>query len=216
VLFPDDVYGADALETTKDVLAKALAIPETNEAKYKADGSDLAEKARSLLADKPAATKPEAVLVWALPAQATRAAQAIKDTGWTGKVYFDSAAVGGLFLNNPATEGATIVFPQTLAMDDVVATTPAKAARKQWFEEYTARYGAYHGQASFAADALEVVVSSVQRVGTNRSALQGALETTEIDGLSGPLRMTPANHSGLMPQALEVFVALGGRWRLLG
>jgi branched-chain amino acid transport system substrate-binding protein len=38
----------------------------------------------------------------------------------------------------------------------------------------------------------------------------------ETDGLSGPIRLTPANHSGLMPQALTVLVARGGRWRLLG
>src|SRR5687768_16443925 len=102
-------------------------------------------------------------------------------------------------------------------MDDVIATTPAKAARKQWFEAYTARYGAYHGQASFAADALDLVVAAVGQAGTtNRTSVRNVLESMETDGLSGPIRLTPANHSGLMPQALEMLVAKGGRWRLLG
>jgi branched-chain amino acid transport system substrate-binding protein len=60
------------------------------------------------------------------------------------------------------------------------------------------------------------VSTAVGRVGTNRSAVRGVLESVETDGLSGPIRIRPANHSGLMPQALAVFVARGGRWRLLG
>jgi branched-chain amino acid transport system substrate-binding protein len=110
-----------------------------------------------------------------------------------------------------------VVFPQTLAMDDVIATTPAKAARKQWFEDYTSRYGGYHGHSSFAADALALIVAAVNRAGRpDRRAVRDALESMEADGLSGPIRLTPANHSGLMPQALTVLVARGGRWRLLG
>jgi branched-chain amino acid transport system substrate-binding protein len=102
-------------------------------------------------------------------------------------------------------------------MDDVIATTPAKAARKQWFEDYTARFGAYHGQSSFAADALSLVAAAVNRAGTtDRAALRNVLESIETDGLSGPLRVTPANHSALVPQALELHIVKGGRWRLRG
>ncbi len=215
VLYPDDDYGNDGFNATRDVIGNS-GVTIADSAKYKADGSNLKDQVTSLVVDKPAAQRPEAVLVWALPAQAGPAAEALRASGFTGPIYFDSAAAGSLFLTSQATEGATTVFPQTLAMDDVIATTPAKANRRQWFEDYTARFGAYHGQASFAADALQVVVAAVGRVGTNRVAIQGILESTETDGLSGPIRMTPANHSGLMPQALEAFVARGGRWRLLG
>jgi branched-chain amino acid transport system substrate-binding protein len=41
------------------------------------------------------------------------------------------------------------------------------------------------------------------------------LETSQTDGLAGPIRLTPDNHSGLMPQALTLLVARSGRWRLL-
>lgn len=215
VLYPDDEYGADGLQTTADTVANT-GVTVVGSAKYKADGSNLKEQARTLVADKPANQQPTSVLVWALPAQAGPAAEAIRAAEFTGPIYYDTAAAGSLFLANAAAEGATTVFPQTLAMDDVIATSPAKANRRQWFNDYTARYGAYHGQSSFAADALDLVVNAVDRVGTNRAALQGVLESTETDGLSGPIRMTPANHSGLMPQGLEAFIARGGRWRLLG
>jgi branched-chain amino acid transport system substrate-binding protein len=217
VLYPDDDYGTDGYAAITNVIANSGATI-VGDAKYRADGSNLKEQASSLLAGKPTAQRPEAVLVYALPPQTGPAAQALKAAGFQGsQIYYDSAAAGGLFLSEPAVEGATIVFSQTLAMDDVIASTPAKASRKQWFEDYTSRYGAYHGQASFAADALSAVAAAFARNGTaNRVQLCDVLESMENDGLSGPLRMTPLNHSALMPQALETLVAKGGRWRLLG
>lgn len=216
VLSPDDQYGTDGVDAVENVIANSGATI-VNKVTYRADGSNLKEQAASLLAGKSSAQRPEAVLVFALPPQAGPAAAALKAAGFQGQqVYLDGSAAGGLFLSEPAVEGATLVFPQTLAMDDVIASTPAKASRKEWFEDYTARYGAYHGQASFAADALTAVASAVDRDGTtNRVQLCDVLESMEIDGLSGPLRMTPLNHSALMPQALETLVAKGGRWRLL-
>jgi branched-chain amino acid transport system substrate-binding protein len=40
------------------------------------------------------------------------------------------------------------------------------------------------------------------------------IETSQFDGLSGAIRLTPDNHSGLMPQALTLLVVRSGRWRL--
>ena len=107
-----------------------------------------------------------------------------------------------------------MVFTQTLAIDDVIATTPAKATRKQWFRDYTSRYGTYSGVASLAADAVDLIADAVARVGTDQNALRDQIETAQRDGLSGAIRITPDNHSGLMPQALTLLVARSGRWRL--
>ncbi|HKO33069.1 MAG TPA: ABC transporter substrate-binding protein, partial [Candidatus Limnocylindria bacterium] len=136
---------------------------------------------------------------------------------FTGRMYYDAAAAGDLFIPQnaaAASENATMVFTQTLAIDDVVATTPAKAARKQWFRDYTSRWGSYSGVAAFAADAADLIASGVAQAGTDRNRVRDILETSQIDGLSGPIRITPDNHSGLMPQALTLLVARSGRWRL--
>jgi branched-chain amino acid transport system substrate-binding protein len=42
------------------------------------------------------------------------------------------------------------------------------------------------------------------------------MEVTQLDGLTGPLRLTPSQHSGLMPQALTLLTVRGDRWRLGG
>ncbi len=108
-----------------------------------------------------------------------------------------------------------------MVIDDVIATTPAKAARRQWFQDYTARFGGYNGFSSFAADAVQLIADAALRAGgaagqVDRDGIRDVLETSQLDGLSGPIRMTPDNHSGLMPQALTTLVARGGRWRLAG
>ena len=128
-----------------------------------------------------------------------------------------AAAAGDLFIPQSAvtaTNNATLIFTQTLAIDDVIATTPAKATRKQWFRDYISRYGSYSGVASFAADATDLIADAVAQSGADRDQIRAILETSQVDGISGPIRLTPANHSGLMPQALTLLVARSGRWRL--
>jgi branched-chain amino acid transport system substrate-binding protein len=208
-----DVYGDDGRDVMTREAAKAgLTVVGTG--RFQTDLTDLRDAARAAVA-----AKPNAVVIWSAPAQVGGVATAVREAGHRGQLYLDSGAAGSMFLSGPAAaiDGASLVFPQTLAMDDVIATTPAKAARKQWFEDYTSRYGGYHGQSSFAADALALIVAAVNKIGRpDRSALRDVMESMEADGLSGPIRLTPANHSGLMPQALTVLVARGGRWRLLG
>ena len=164
-----------------------------------------------------AGEKPDAVVVLAWPAGAVSTIEALRTAGFTGRIALDATAAGPLFLaGGSVQDGASLVFTQTLAIDDVIATTPAKAAQKQWFEDYTARYGSYQAQASFAADAAQIIVDSVDRIGssTDHNGLRATFETVRTDGLTGPIRLTPTDHSGLMPQALALLTARNGRWRL--
>ncbi|MFR9774698.1 ABC transporter substrate-binding protein [Micromonospora sp. MS34] len=167
--------------------------------------------------------KPDALIVWTPPEQAALAAAAARQDSFAGSLFFDASAAGDLFLGaaSRSTERATLIFTQTMVIDDVIATTPAKAARRQWFQDYTARYGGYNGFSSFAADAVQLIAEAELRAGgdpgrVDRDVLRDVLETSQLDGLTGPIRMTPDNHSGLMPQALTTLVARGGRWRLAG
>jgi branched-chain amino acid transport system substrate-binding protein len=213
LMTPKDVYGDDGRDLMTQEAAKA-GLTVTGTGRFQTDLADVRDAARAAVAGKPGA-----VVIWSAPAQAGPVAAAVREAGHRGALFLDSGAAGSMFLSGPAAavDGASLVFPQALAMDDVIATTPAKAARKQWFEDYTSRYGGYHGHSSFAADALALIVAAVNRIGRpDRLALRDVMESMETDGLSGPIRLTPANHSGLMPQALTVLVARGGRWRLLG
>jgi branched-chain amino acid transport system substrate-binding protein len=162
---------------------------------------------------------PEAVVLWTPPGQAYRLAEELRRAGWRGRLFLDALAAGPLFVSadagGGALAGAHLVFTETLAVDQVVAATPAKVARQAWWRDYLTRYGGYDAYASFAADAVGVVVAAVNRMDTtDRERLRDTIEATTLDGLSGPIRFTPDNHSGLQPLALTVLVATGDRWRL--
>ncbi|RIV38665.1 ABC transporter substrate-binding protein [Micromonospora radicis] len=215
VLRSDDTYGREGAAALRGELSKA-GIEVLAEASVRGTDTELDRQTDPLVA-----AEPEALVIWTPPEQALLAANAVRRAGFSGALFLDAAAAGDLFLGSSAraVERATLVFTQTMVIDDVIATTPAKAARRQWFQDYTARFGGYHGSSSFAADAVQLIADAELRAGgpagqVNREALRDVLETSQLDGLSGPIRMTPDNHSGLMPQALTTLVARNGRWRL--
>jgi branched-chain amino acid transport system substrate-binding protein len=211
ILYTDDLYGRGGKEALTAELGKAQ-IAVTGDRSVKPSATDITQAVGTLTDANPAA-----LLVLAGPDQSALAAKSAKNAGFQGRVFFDAAAASDMFIPNDsaaATNNTTMVFTQILAIDDVIATTPAKASRKQWFRDYVSRYGSYSGVASFAADAVDLIASAVERVGGNRDQIRAILETSQTDGISGPIRFTPANHSGLMPQALTLLVARAGRWRL--
>jgi len=217
LLHTDDKYGQEGLQTLTAELKKAE-IDLVGARAVQATDTDVSQAVQALVA-----LAPDTVVVWAPAEQATLASASLAEEDFEGDVFFDGVAAGDLFIggNSRAAENTTMVFTQTMAIDDVIATTPAKAARKQWFMDYTARFGGYYGYSSFAADAVQLIVDAINRAeaedGTpDRDTIRALLETAETDGLSGPIRMTPENHSGLMPQALTLLVARGGRWRMAG
>jgi branched-chain amino acid transport system substrate-binding protein len=212
VLHADDMYGRGAEESMRKELAKA-GIDVTGTSAVKPTATDLSQAVGTLVGGNP-----QALLAMVGPDLAGLAAISADTAKFSGRLYYDAAAAGDLFIGRDAaaaTNDATMVFTQILAIDDVIATTPAKASRKQWFRDYTSRYGSYSGVASFAADAAELIAGAVSRVGGDRGRIRDILETSQIDGLSGPIRITPDNHSGLMPQALTLLVARSGRWRIV-
>ncbi|RGC70673.1 Receptor family ligand binding region [Micromonospora sp. MW-13] len=217
VLNSEDSYGREGLAALRSELVKAD-IRLVSDQGIKATETEVGQPVRTL-----AERDPQALIVWTPPEQAMLAASAAQQAKFKGSLFFDAAAAGDLFLgaSTRSTERATLIFTQTMVIDDVIATTPAKAARRQWFQDYTARFGGYNGFSSFAADAVQLIADAELRAGgqpgkPGRDGLRDVLETSQLDGLSGPIRMTPDNHSGLMPQALTTLVARGGRWRLAG
>ncbi|KXK63634.1 ABC transporter substrate-binding protein [Micromonospora rosaria] len=218
VLYSDDDYGREGLAALRSEFVKAN-VTLVRSTAVRSTVTDLAQPVQQLVG-----RDPDALIVWTSPEQATLVSNSAAQAGFEGNLYFDAAAGGDLFLGTSAraSSRATLVFTQTMAIDDVIATTPAKAARRQWFQDYTARFGGYHGLSSFAADAVQLIADAELRRGDGagrqaaRDGIRDVLETSQMDGLSGPIRMTPDNHSGLMPQALTTLVARGGRWRLAG
>ncbi len=211
----DDSLGKDAIEETTSKASRiGLTVVPPERVAPAADAEKI-----GVVTARVVRAKPEAVAVLAFSPLASQIGQSLRKAGFTGDLYFGSAAAESLFLtgaNAPALDGAQMVFTPTLVSDDIIATSPAKATRIAWFRDFLSKYGTYAAYASFAADAVQIIDLAIRQVnGTDRDALRTAIETTRLDGLSGPIRFTPDNHSGLTPQAVTMLVAANGRWRLV-
>ena len=222
VLYADDAAGTDAfaaLTSNAGLRAAHLGLSATRKIKA-ATGDQLTNKSVADLKRAVrtlAATRPDAMVLLTGPDQANRAAIAARAAGFHGRLLLDAPAAGDLFLSTEAAgalDGARLVFAKALGIDDAIATAPAATAQREWLSDVTAANGDFNGSTLFAADAASLLARAVASAGGDRGGIREALETSVIDGLSGPIRLTATNHSGLQAPALTVLVARGGRWRL--
>jgi branched-chain amino acid transport system substrate-binding protein len=208
LLHVDNVYGQEGQKSVADGAAKAGIEVAADEQFGQADTN------MAVQVSKIVAAKPDAVVVWAVMPAAGIIVKGLKDAKYPGPIYLDAGAGAELFVKGTgaAAEGTNMVFPRILAAGDL----PAGAAQKKWVDAYQAAYGPpYSGFASFAGDALQVIVDAVNKTGgTDPEKIRAAIENTQLDGLSGALRFTPDNHSGLLPDALAVLTVRQGEWRL--
>lgn len=212
VLASENLYGVGVARSLAR-RARSAGIRVVSQGQFRTTDVDLTHAARAATAGRP-----QALVVLGAAGRAGLASKGARDAGFHGQVLFDAVAAGDLFLTGataPSTEGAVMVSGRALAVDDVIASTPAEAARARWFRDYVSRYGGYTAYAAYAADAVDVLAAAITRAGGGRDAVRDALEDTHIDGLSGPIRLTPAQHSGLTGQTWTLVVARSGRWRLL-
>jgi branched-chain amino acid transport system substrate-binding protein len=222
---PYGVEGAEAMSQTASRIGVEVPLTErlTNEDSVRSAAERIAayqpaDAAGGLGLQPPEGedTGPDAIVVWAPPAITADFANALRAADYDGPLFLDSIAADELFLadSEAALSGATMVFTEALVIDRVIATSPAKVARRNWFNAYTARYGTFHAFSVFPVDALQLMVETVNRLDTtDRETVRDGLERLQIEGVSGPLRISPRNHSGLSSLGLITLVAQGGRWQ---
>jgi len=160
-------------------------------------------------------TGPDAVVVWTYAPQADQLAAALRAAGYAGGLYLDMVAASELFLpDGSPLAGATLVFTTTPVADQRIASSPAAAARQEWVLDYVARYRTYHLHSTWAADAVLVVADAIARAeAADPAAVRDRLESVRLDGLTGPIRLTGDQHSGLSPHALVTLTGTAQRWQ---
>jgi branched-chain amino acid transport system substrate-binding protein len=221
----DDRYGSDGGRELREAAATlGIEVPvyEVVHAGGVGDLAGLADRVAGWSAEPdpfvPALEEPaglDAVVLWTPEQPAVDLAVALRGAGWDGPLWLDMAAAGDLFYVGEvasALTGARLLASDTLAMDDVVASVPDLAKRRDWFDGYLSRYGTYHAGASYAADALDLIVEATGRIGTDPARVRDTLEALRLSGRTGPVGFTPANHSGFDPRSLAVLRFTEDRW----
>jgi len=143
------------------------------------------------------------------------AAKNIDESRYGKRVYFDPGAGAELFLASAGeqSDGKFMVHPTVLAANQITATTPSALAQKEFFTEYTQKYGTFSGFASYSADALNLIVEAIKKAGsTDPGRVRDALEKLNFDGLTGSYAFGPANHGGVSGDSLSLLTVRNGGW----
>lgn len=212
VLSVDNAYGDAGLGAWKDLQSQGK-IQIVGSQKFAATAKDLTVPVTNLV-DK----DPDAIVVWAIPPQASYAAEAIKNAKFSpGKVYFDTGAGAELFVKGAGAdaEGMYMVHSRVLAGDQITATTPAAQSEKTFFTDYSRQYGNFSGFAPFAADALTAITDAITKAGKDdRQSIRDALENLQFDGANGTYAFSAQNHGGVGADSLTLLTVKNGTWTL--
>jgi branched-chain amino acid transport system substrate-binding protein len=215
VLASADAYGRDGARWFAAAAARNdLTVTTTVEVPAPADeaavsASVLDRRRRTSTTDTDG---PDAVLLWLPAPRAIAIAQALRAAGYRGRYYADMVAADELATPDWLA-GTRLVATPTAVAAERIAASPAAAARQEWVLAYVSRYGGYHLHSTWAADALLVLADAIDRAGRpDRAEVRDYLESTRIDGITGPIRFTAEQHSGLAG-GLVVLTATGDRWQ---
>lgn len=161
---------------------------------------------------------PDAIIVWSIPPGSSIAARDINYAGFQGKVYFDAGAGAELFLRGAgaSANGILMVHPTALVAPQAPKSLPNDQVMTDFYNAYTQKCGDYSGFASYAADALNLIVHAIKKAGsTDRDAIRDALETLNYTGITGVYHMSAQNHGGLATDSLSVVTVKDGNWELV-
>lgn len=211
VLWADNSFGQDGL-TEFNSAARKSGIQVVADAKFAETAQNFTPQITSLVS-----AQPDAIVVWAAPPNSARIAQEIREAKYRGKVYFDAAAGAELFVKGAgvAAENMFMVHPTILAAQEAPTTTPSVLAQKEFFTEYSQRFGEYSGFASYAADALKLIVAAIEKADSeDPQKIRDALETLTFDGLTGSYAFSPTDHGGVSADALSVLTVRNSAWIL--
>ncbi|MCC7368238.1 MAG: ABC transporter substrate-binding protein [Chloroflexi bacterium] len=195
-------------------MASGVGMQVVAEESYAPGEEDHAERLQRLQA-----ADPRVILAWAGDAHEAAAialeAKTVKDLV---PVFFGPAASAPSTLTL-AGEGGNGVRTVTLRLpvaDDLWDHDPLTPVIRDFRREMVAKTGRQPtSEAAQTWDAARLLVSVVERVGTDRAAIRDALEgTRDYVGASGAVTFGPRQHDGLDKRAFIVARGEGQRWRL--
>jgi branched-chain amino acid transport system substrate-binding protein len=172
------------------------------------------------------ASKADAVLVAGAGTPAALPQKALKERGYTGKMYQTHGVANADFLRvgGKDVEGTFLPAGPVLVADQLPASNPVKKSAMTYVTAYEAAYGkgtvstfgAHAWDAGLLMSSAVPVALKKAQPGTPefRAALRDALEQTkEVSGAHGVFNMTEQDHLGLDQRARVMVKIENGAWK---
>ena len=175
---------------------------------------------------KTVAAKPDAVLIAGSGTPAALPQKALKERGYSGKLYQTHGVANADFLRvgGKDVEGTFLPVGPMLVVDQLPMGHPVKAAGTNYVKAYEAKYGAgsvstFGGHAWDAGLLMSAAVpvalkSAAPGTPAFRAALRDALEQVkDVAGAHGIFSMSASDHLGLDDRAYVMVKIENGTWK---
>ena len=173
------------------------------------------------------AAKPDAVLVAGVAAGAALPHGQLIDAGYKGPIFHTHGSATGAFIQIGAkkVEGALVVGPALLVIDEIADANPVKKVAMDFIGPYEKQFGQrppIFGAGVYDASLLlgraipEAAKKAKPGTPEFRAALRDAIETTKDMTMSqGIVSMTPQDHSGYDQRGTVLITVKDGKFALV-
>ncbi len=194
--------------------AKAHGIEVVFDERYTMEDADL-----SPLLNKIKRSDAQAVINWSSSRAPVVMTTNYRQVGLTLPLYHSHAVLNPAFLKATAAngDGVMVAGPKLDAGDALDDQDLQKAAIGEFRKQFRAKYNEEPTQFGAAAyDAMNLLVAAMKRANHDESKLCGALEATQKHvGVYGVFNYSSSDHAGLTADALVMFKAEGGAWKMM-
>ncbi|MFC4425033.1 ABC transporter substrate-binding protein [Deinococcus navajonensis] len=218
----NDAYGEGwANELKKNAAARGIKV--IAEERYGRSDTSVTGQVLKL-----AAAKPDAILIGASGVPAVLPQKALKDRGYTGKIYQTHGVANADFLRvgGKDVEGAILPAGPVLVADQLPATNPTRRVGLAYMNLYEARYGkdsvSTFGAHMWDAGLLmqKAIPAALKKAKPGspafREALRDALEgSRNVIGAHGIFNLSATDHLGLDARSRVMVQVVNGTWKLL-
>ncbi len=158
---------------------------------------------------------PQAVLAWAIPPSASSFTTNYKQMGLTMPLIHSHGIGNKTFIELAGDAADGVVFPagKLLVAEGLPNDDPQKQVLVEYATEFEAKYGPRNTFGGHAWDALQIVLSAVEKAGPDRAKIRDEIErTTNFVGISGVFNMSPEDHNGLGLDSMVMVKISGDQW----
>ncbi|MGE5338468.1 MAG: ABC transporter substrate-binding protein [Gemmatimonadota bacterium] len=217
----NDPYGESWYKTFAPMAQKAGLQIVANERYSRQDTSVTGQVAKLIGA------KPDAVLVAGVAAGAALPHMQLVDAGYKGLIFHTHGSASGAFIQigGKKVEGALIVGPMLLVLDEIPDSVPSKKIATEFVSGYERQFGSkppifgagvYDAGLLLARAIPEAARKAKPGTPEFRAALRDALEgTRDLVVSQGVINLSPQDHSGFDQRGQALITVKDGKFTLV-
>lgn len=212
-LYMNNAYG-DGGKKAFAAAAREAGIQVAVEEKFEASDKDMTPQLTRVKA-----SGANAVVVWAIPPSASILTKNFKDMGLTIPLLHSHGVGNQKFIElaQGSADGVILPIGKLLVADQISADDPQKKVLATYIEDYTKKYNSPpNAFGGYAWDAFYLLVSALEKGGTDRAAIRDQLEKTQgFVGVSGIFNMSANDHNGLKKDSMVLVKVEKDKWKLM-